>query len=268
MSGPRRTRTRSEMASRTPTPVDRETAIALDRALARADAYRVLAAGFRDPDDPDAVAELDVAALRSAAEDLGSSVDSTAWRSVRRIGPRAARAAEHRLIFGHTVAHGCPPYETEYGRRHVFGQSQELGDIRGFYEAFGVRPRRGGERPDHVACELEFLALVAVKEATALATGDVERVEVCRLATARFVTDHIGRWLPAIAGRIGRRAPGTGYAGLAVIAAQLVGDHAREIGSAPVPLDPDDIVAPTETPDGFAFECGVDGDDMVPPGGG
>ena len=268
MSGPRRTRTRSEMAASAPVSLDRDTAIALDRALARADAYRIVAGGFRDPDDPDVVAELDVAALRSATRDLGSAVDAADWQALRRIYRRDSRAAEHRLIVGHTVAHGCPPYETEYGRRHVFGQSQELGDIRGFYEAFGVRPRRGGERPDHVACELEFLALVAIKEAIAIATGDEERVEVCRAAAARFVTDHLGRWLPALAGRIGRRAPGTGYAALAAVAAILVDDHAREVGSTPVPIDPEDLVPLTEAPDGFVFECGVDPDgvDLVPPG--
>ena len=270
MSGRRRTRTRSEMATQTLASLDRDTATALDRALARADAYRVLAAGFRDPDDPDAVAELDVAVLCSAARDLGSSVDVAAWHAVRRIRRREARAAEHRLIFGHTVAHGCPPYETEYGRRHVFGQSQELGDIRGFYEAFGVRPRRGGERPDHVACELEFLAVVVVKEAAALATGEAERVEICRAAAARFVTDHLGRWLPALAGRIGRQAPATGYAGLATVAATLVEHHAREMGAAPIALDPDDLTPTAEEPDGFAFECGIDaeGGDLVPPGEG
>src|SRR3970282_255807 len=106
---------------------------------------------------------------------------------IRRIEPRGARAAEHRAIFGHVVAHGCPPYETEFGRRHVFGQSQELGDIRGFYEAFGVRPRPGGERPAHVACELEFLALLALKEALAVAGDDEQRLGLCRGATRSFL---------------------------------------------------------------------------------
>lgn len=265
------------MATHTPVALDPERALALDRALAHADAYRILATGFRDPDDPDdpggdpgAVGELDVAALRSAARDLGSPFDTETWRAVGRVRRRDARAAEHRAVFGHTVAHGCPPYETEYGRRHVFGQSQDLGDIRGFYEAFGVRPRRGGERPDHVACELEFLGLLAIKEATAIATDDEGRVEVCRSAASSFIADHPGRWLPAFAGQVARRAPGTGYAGLTEVAATLVADHARELGSAPKVLDPDDLIPTTEEPDGFTFECGIDveGGDLTPPGAG
>lgn len=255
------------MATRLPvvSPADAQ---ALDRALARADAYRVLATAFRDPDDPAGEDVLDTATLRSACDDLAVGAPPAAHADLLRIRRRGPRGAEHRAIFGHVVAHGCPPYETEYGRRHVFGQSQELGDIRGFYEAFGVRPRRGGERPDHVACELEFLALLALKEATAIATGEAERRTVCRSAAGRFITDHAGRWLPALAGRIATRAPGTGYAGLAALASAIVEDHARELGCAPTILEADDLVPIEEEPDGLTFACGVDaeGGDMAPPG--
>jgi len=241
---------------------------ALDRALARADVYRVLAAVFRDPDDPGADDELELRTLRSAARRLGSSVRPAAWAAIRRIEPRGARAAEHRAIFGHVVAHGCPPYETEFGRRHVFGQSQELGDIRGFYEAFGVRPRRGGERPDHIACELEFMALLALKEAIAVAAADDLRQQVCLDATRHFLQDHPGRWVRAFAARIAQRAPDSGYAAAAAISATLVGEHALDLGAMPVLLDPDDLIPIVEEPDGFQFECGVDvaAGDLTPPG--
>jgi TorA maturation chaperone TorD len=258
------------MATRLPalSPTDAQ---ALDRALACADACRVLAAGFRDPDDPATTADeelLDLATLRSAARDMGAEPAPDAWRAARRVVDRDARAAEHHAVFGHVVAHGCPPYETEYGRRHVFGQSQELGDIRGFYEAFGVRPRIGGERPDHVACELEFLGLLSLKEASAIATGETERAGVSRSAATRFVADHLGRWLPALAGRLAAGATGSGYAGLAAIAAAVVGARAAELGCAPETLGPDDLL-PVETDgEGFTFECGVDaeGGDWAPPG--
>ncbi len=240
----------------------------LDRALARADVYRVLAAVFRDPDDPGADGELELGVLRSAARRLDSLASPAAWAAIRRIARRDPRAAEHRVIFGHVVAHGCPPYETEFGRRHVFGQSQELGDIRGFYEAFGVRPRPGGERPDHIACELEFLALLSLKEAIAVAAGDEERLGLCRRATSSFLQDHPGRWVRALAARVAQRAPDSGYAGAAGIAATILGEHALEMGAIPVLLDPDDLLPITDEPDGFQFECGVDvvAGDLAPPG--
>lgn len=250
------------------TPALAGAAEALDRALARADAYRVLAAVFRDPDDPASDDRLELRVLRSAARRLGTSVTPGAWVGIGRIERRDARAREHRAIFGHVVAHGCPPYETEFGRRHVFGQSQELGDIRGFYEAFGVRPRTGGERPDHVACELEFLALLALKEALAVAGADDERRSLCREATRSFLQDHPGRWVRALAARIGQRAPDSGYAAAAMIAAKMLAEHALSLGAIPVLLDPDDLIPIIEEPDGFQFECGVDvaAGDLAPPG--
>jgi TorA maturation chaperone TorD len=243
---------------------------ALDLALARADVYRVLAAVFRDPDDPDAGDELELRTLRSAAKRLGTSVTPAGWAAIRRIAQRDVRAAEHRAIFGHVVAHGCPPYETEFGRRHVFGQSQELGDICGFYEAFGVRPRTGGERPDHVACELEFLALLALKEAIAVAGANDHHQQLCRDAARHFLQDHPGRWVRALAAQIAQRAPDSGYAAAATIAATVLGEHALELGAIPVLLDPDDLIPIVEEPDGFLFECGVDvaAGDLAPPGSG
>lgn len=230
---------------------------ALDAALARADTYRVLAAAFRDPDGPEGADRLELPVLRDALGRLGVAVDDRTWAAARRIARRDARAREHRALFGHTVAHGCPPYETEFGRRHVFGQAQDLGDIRGFYEAFGLRPRARGERPDHIGCELEFLALLALKSAIAHATGDAERQEICRAAERRFLADHIGRWLPALAGRIADRIAGSGYAAVAAIAASTVAAHATAVGALPIVLGPDDVVPITDEADGLRFECGV-----------
>lgn len=256
------------MATKAPRPLTRSDGAALDRALALADAYRILAAVFRDPDDPAADDQLELRVLRSAARRLGSSVAPALWVQLRRIERRDARAGEHRAIFGHVVAHGCPPYETEFGRRHVFGQSQELGDIRGFYEAFGVRPHPGGERPDHLACEFEFMALLALKEAIALADCDDRRLLLCRDAARAFLLDHPGRWVRAFAARVAQRAPGSGYAAAAAIGATLVGEHGLALGASPVLLDPDDLVPIVEEPDGFQFECGVEvaSGDLAPPG--
>jgi TorA maturation chaperone TorD len=239
---------------------------AIDRALARADAYRVLAALFHDPDDPAGAPEPDLSALRSASRALSVS-GGEPWRALRPLADRPTRAAEHRRIFGHVVAHGCPPYETEYGRRHLFGQSQELADLRGFYEAFGFRPRPGAERPDHLTTELEFLAMLSLKEAITRATGQADRTSVCEAAAARFLEDHLGRWMAALAGRVAARAPGSGLAAATSLAAALVAAHAASLGVEPVMLDPDDLIEPDEGPDGFTFSCGVDAEagDLAPP---
>jgi len=237
----------------------------LDRLLARSDAYRLLGAAFRDPDGP-LGAPLEVDDLVSAFAVLDLPVTGPERARLDDAAGLAERALEHRRLFGHTVAHGCPPYETEYGRRHVFGQAQELGDVSGFYGAFGLRPAPGGERPDHLACELEFLGVVALKEAWALARGEAEPAEVARAAAAAFLRDHLGRWLPAFASLAAQREPGSGYAVLASLAARLVADHAADLAVAPERLGPGDLRPVEGEPDGFSFACGVDEADPPIPG--
>ncbi len=238
---------------------------ALDRTLARADLYRLLSVGFRDPDGPQG-GVLEPDALASAAEDLAIGLSEPERRALRRAGDLSVRAQEHRWIFGHTVAHGCPPYETEYERDHLFAQAQQLGDIAGFYRAFGLVPSdAGGERLDHVACELEFLGVVALKEACALARSDAALAEICRTSTGAFLRDHIGRWMPALGALIVQRASGSGYAALATLATRALAAHAAEISVTPDALGASDLRPVSGEAEGFAFACGVDDADVEIP---
>ncbi len=236
----------------------------LDLLLARADAYRLAAAALRDPDGPTA-GELELEALLGALGALGLEVSVEQRATLARIVDRAARAAEHRRLFGHTVAHGCPPYETEFGRSHVFAQVQELADITAFYAAFGLRPTPHQERPDHLAVELEFVGLLTLKTALAQARGEAERARIALEATARFLTDHLGRWLPALVGLTARRSVAPGIAALLGLVEALVTEHARALGVVPDRLGPDDLRPILGEPDGFVFPCGPAEADPTPP---
>jgi len=50
--------------------------------------------------------------------------------------------AEHRRVFSNVITLDCPPYETLFGNDHVFAQAHVMGDIAGFYKAFGVELSR------------------------------------------------------------------------------------------------------------------------------
>jgi nitrate reductase assembly molybdenum cofactor insertion protein NarJ len=104
-----------------------------------------------------------------------------------------ALQAAHRLVFGLT---GSLMYETELGLPHEFRQSQELADIAGFYQAFGFHTGAAvRERPDHLATELEFMYLLALKEAYAVVNSMPEQAEICVDAQRKFLQDHLGRWI-------------------------------------------------------------------------
>lgn len=99
-----------------------------------------------------------------------------------------------------------PLYETEYGRDRAMVKGSELADIAGFYRAFGFD--FGGddlqkEMLDHVAVELEFYALLLMKEMTLSRRKDENGVSIVHDARKKFLQDHLGRFVGAIAERPG-----------------------------------------------------------------
>ena len=75
---------------------------------------------------------------------------------------------DHKRVFSNVISLDCPPYETLFGNDHVFGQSYTMGDIAGFYNAFGLQLSQDiHERLDHLSVELEFIHYLAYKESYA-----------------------------------------------------------------------------------------------------
>lgn len=170
--------------------------IRIDQSLRRADAYRGHSRGFLHPKEP-------------GLQD------------------------EYRRLFGHALSPDCSPYESYYGTGHVFQQSQTLADISGFYKAFGLEPSAAGhERADHVAMELEFMAVLAAKEAHALARELPEQAMVCRDAQRKFLEDHLGRWADSFAGRLKNKSSGF-YARLAQDLAGFIDKECALLGAKP-----------------------------------
>ncbi|MEK7326009.1 MAG: molecular chaperone TorD family protein, partial [Chloroflexota bacterium] len=98
-------------------------------------------------------------------------------------------------------------YETELGLPHEYRQSQEMADIAGFYRAFGFNI--GGkvrERPDHISAELEFMHVLALKEAYAAERDVLEHVEICIDAQRKFLQEHLGKWVGLLAESLARSA--------------------------------------------------------------
>jgi TorA maturation chaperone TorD len=185
----------------------------IDPAYSRAALYSALALGFQEPDEQilsRLLTEESRCALISAAltlypkgaPDLVSAIESLPLAEQT---SAVALAAKHRVLFGHTARGGVPPYETEYGNEALFQQPQELGDLMGFYHAFGLKPKAElHERPDHVSYECEFLLFLALKEAFALEQNDREMLDATRRAEKLFLRDHLGRFFSTFAARLGR----------------------------------------------------------------
>ncbi len=165
----------------------------------------------------------------------------------------------HQRLFTHIEPEDCPPYETAYEPGDVFRQSDTMADVGAFYRAHGVQV--GGverERPDHLVTELEFMALMAMKEAYAHRERGPEEVAECVRTQAAFLSEHLGRWAPST----GRRVAVVGTSALlrdagALMAAWLEIDMEQfgvrpvEVLDRPVPRpDPDDGGCGAEMPAG------------------
>jgi nitrate reductase assembly molybdenum cofactor insertion protein NarJ len=127
-------------------------------------------------------------------------------------------------------------YETEYGRMGGVGKGNSLADIQGFYLAFGLQPGDLGEAMDHAAVELEFYAILLLKEALLAEQGDAEGLAIVADARKKFLADHLGRFLGAIAERPGVQGDPC-YGPAFAWGASLVAEECSGAGVTPAPLD-------------------------------
>ena len=233
-----------------------------DEALARGQVYRFLSAAFTYP------TEVGYAALQTEfSQEAAGALAVLGWpvdgfeelHTVLRDRPREQFESEHVAIFGHTAAGEVPPYEARYGAGHLFQETHCMADVAGFYRAFGLEASDTcPERPDHIAVELEFMHVLAVKEAYALDREWMEQAEVCREAQAQFLRDHLGRWAPAFLRRLADDGKSGIFNVLAGVTTACLEADCRALGvrieSVALELAPIDF-----EPAGSDFPCGAEG---------
>jgi TorA maturation chaperone TorD len=97
---------------------------------------------------------------------------------------------EYWRLFDSSTA--CPINQASYIRRD---KGAILGDVAGFYAAFGWRHDTArGQRPDHLLCQLEFVAVLLAMAARA---DQPAHREVTLDALAQFARLHLHDWLPS-----------------------------------------------------------------------
>ncbi|MCH7585825.1 MAG: molecular chaperone TorD family protein [Acidobacteria bacterium] len=221
----------------------------LIEAAGRAAIYTLLATGFAWPSPEKtrtlesillpAVGSLDMPnplAAAVATVDAATSGDLETLRSA------------HMSLFPPVTSSDVPGYETAYRGDGIFQQSAMLADIAGFYRAHGLRA--GGcerERLDHITVEVEFMALLARKEVSALQTQGPDEVEVCRQTAQSFLRDHLACWAPAFGRRAASISNHRWYQALGELLAVWVEADAAAFGVAPVEVADDPL--PQEPPD-------------------
>lgn len=184
---------------------------AIDLALARSFLHRLLAKAYEDP-MPESWSWLaspqTVNALRAANAFVGPGVLAGAEALISALRPEGFESFLNAYLaaFGHAARGSCPLNEIEYGdiKADPLFQPHRLADLAAFYRAFGLEVTEdAGERHDHICLELEFMCVLAAKEAYALEHQfDGEQLAQCRDAQKKFLREHLGRWTPAFTRRL------------------------------------------------------------------
>ncbi len=184
---------------------------AIDLAMARSFIHRFLAKAYEDP-MPETWRWLTQAqtiyALRAANVFAGQSLLPNAETLINALQPAAFDSFLNAYLaaFGHAARGSCPLNEIEYGdiKADPLFQPHRLADLAAFYRAFGLEVGEdAGERQDHICIELEFLCVLAAKEAYAIEHQlDADQLAQCRDAQKKFLREHLGRWTPAFTRRL------------------------------------------------------------------
>ncbi|MGH6662460.1 MAG: TorD/DmsD family molecular chaperone [Rhodospirillales bacterium] len=229
--------------------------------LARAALLHLIAQGFGYPAPGGAAAMRQAFARLDPARQggaFGASLNASIMRAKKawlEVGDSGLEMEYMRLF------HGSGPVslrETAYGDgRRPAGRPVEIADVNGFYLAFGVEPSNANpDMPDHVSAEAEFLSLMLLKEAYAAARYRKREHRLTRMATRKFVEDHLGRWVPALRGRLQEENATPPYRALGALLAAAVAAECRRLGARPRPVQG---LAPVDDMQADAFVCPLAG---------
>lgn len=225
-----------------------------DHLLARGVFYRALKLGLDWPTEDTHRAFLDnerCNALRLAARTLA---DARLIATVDQLHGLPPSRDTYERLFGHTLRGRVCPYECEYGHRALLQQAQELADLAGFYAAFGLRIGEARhERPDHVACEIEFLEFLIRKECWALEHGDREMAETTSAAARKFLADHLARFGRAFAVALQEAQPDGFYGALGELCEAFLRLECERLD---LPLGPKVLELCSTEPDDVPMACG------------
>lgn len=272
------------MPSATPASVALQDSPSVERALGRSKIYLLASWSMLYPEDDEF---LDYLQCGEFVEDGRSALDSLS-KALEGIGGERGRSklvaigqvldqieawvasecinwklvdlqAEHRRVFSNVITLDCPPYETLFGNDHVFGQSQVMGDIAGFYKAFGVELSRDiHERLDHLSVEFEFMHFLAYKESYARCHDGAEKTQIVVDAQKKFVKEHIGRWVPLFARMLSKKADVGFFKLLADMSSDWIDFEAAFLGVNPQPYSEAEYRPATfSAPEGQTYECGA-----------
>jgi DMSO reductase family type II enzyme chaperone len=256
-------------------PATRTLQTAIDTAVARAFLYQFLARAFDDSAAEtwqwltDSATRAVFSAAVHALEIPFLNLQRSGTTLAAALQPHAFESFQTACVtaFGHAARGDCPLNEIEYGDLNAdpLFQPHRLADVAAFYRAFGMEVADSAtERPDHIGMELEFMSLLAAREAYALEhQWDDADLALGHDAQKQFLREHLGRWSPAFARRLARAATDSILIALAEFTRDFVTAECARFGLPPGSEDL--LLRPVDTAEQLCSSCGLQ---TLPPGAG
>lgn len=150
------------------------------------------------------------------------------------------------------------PYETEYGPYRGMRKAAQLSDLSGFYKAFGFECGAvTKEMLDHISVELEFYALLLMKQKALEDKDNLTGVDIVLDARKKFLNEHLGTFVIALSKRPGVQNHSF-YSPLFQWLSSLIQKECQQLGIEPAPVSwfSDQI-------EKESFKCGVLGERAI-----
>lgn len=216
--------------------------------LARAELYSILAGALAGPEGSlEAARYRDFGRIAADVPVYATLTDEAPALEalVRELSEDPRRVVQEYTRLFHKAR--APPYETSY--MASVRMTRELADVSAFFRAFGLQSR--GERPDYLVSELELMSVLCLKESLAAGADKTDQATVCREAQAKFIQDHLGRWIGAYRSRLEAEATMPLYPRVVGLAQAFVRIDAHELG-----VDPEELREVAPRGDEEAASCG------------
>ncbi|MDO8932212.1 MAG: molecular chaperone TorD family protein [Rhodocyclaceae bacterium] len=198
--------------------------------MAREDACRYLAACYYQPETAFAEEKVFPSLLDAVAR-----FDADLVPYARQLGAEFARARTEDLLLDYTRLFLGPMQilAKPYGSVWLEENKTLMGDttmaVIALYQEGGFEiDEEFREVPDHIAVELEFLYLLIFQENEARSSGDAARLKAVADLKARFLDQHLGRWIGPFTEAVKGSAESVFYRQLAELTALFVGREARQ----------------------------------------
>ena len=168
---------------------------------------------FPDHSAPDEPAQEAMADYAQRAELIGSYLDDPGFNA------RTDLAVDYTRVFlaaGIATGEAAFPYESVYTSPEHLIMQQARDEVVAVFRSEGVdRLSELAEPEDHIAFELEFMALLCQRQLEALAKGDARRERELQNKQVAFLDNHLLNWVPAFCDDVDHYASTDFYRGAA-----------------------------------------------------